>query len=286
MTAMLRNTFCHLPGVGAKTERDLWGAGLTSWEAALAESTPRASHLRRSCLDHLRESVGRYAEGDAAYFSARLSAAQQWRLFTAFRDTCSYLDIETTGMASGRDHVTTISLYDGRCVRCYVRGDNLDDFVRDVAGYQVLVTYNGRCFDLPFLERDFGITLDQAHIDLRYVLKGLGVSGGLKRCEQQLGLRRGDLEEVDGYMAVQLWEEYRKHHSRRALETLLAYNVQDTVNLETLLVLAHNRHVADTPFAASHAVSQPAPAVNPFRPDADLVQRLAATRHWQLPFPG
>jgi uncharacterized protein YprB with RNaseH-like and TPR domain len=282
---MLCNTFCHLPGIGERTERDLWLAGVISWETALAHDTPRATTFRRSCLDYLRESVTRHAEGDAAYFSARLSAAQQWRLFTAFRDTCAYLDIETTGMASGRDHVTTITLYDGRSVRCYVRGDNLDDFVHDVATYGVLVTYNGRCFDVPFLEREFGITLDLAHIDLRYVLKALGVSGGLKRCEQQLGLRRGDLEEVDGYMAVQLWHEHRRG-SRAALETLLAYNVQDTVNLEALLVLAHNRHVADTPFAASHTVDQPAPAVNPYRPDAELVQRLADSRRWLLPFPG
>jgi uncharacterized protein YprB with RNaseH-like and TPR domain len=282
---MLRNTFCHIPGIGPRTERDLWGAGLTSWDAALAQDTARPASLRPSCLDHLRESVARHAAGDAAYFSARLSAAQQWRLFAAFRDRCAYLDIETTGMASWRDQVTTVTLYDGRSVRCFVRGDNLDDFPAAVAAYRVLVTYNGRCFDVPFLERCFGIALDQAHIDLRYVLKGLGISGGLKRCEQQCGLRRGDLEEVDGYMAVQLWHEQRRG-SRTALETLLAYNVQDTVNLETLLVLAHNRHVADTPFAASHALELPAPAVNPFRPDAGLVQRLAAARRWLLPFPG
>jgi hypothetical protein len=283
---MLRNTFCHIPGIGAKTERDLWRAGLTSWEAALGQDTPRASSFRRSCLDHLRDSVARYEQRDAAYFSARLSAAQQWRLYVTFRDTCAYIDIETTGMASGRDQVTTIALYDGRSVLCYVRGENLDDFAADVAAYRVLVTYNGKCFDVPFLERCFGISLNQAHIDLRYVLKGLGITGGLKRCEQQLGLRRGDLEEVDGYMAVQLWHEYRKRRSSTALETLLAYNVQDAVNLETLLVLAHNRHVQDTPFAASHALEVPAPPVNPHTPDAGLVQRLAATQRWLLPFPG
>src|SRR5262245_18105822 len=32
--AMLTNTFCHLPGVGEKTERRLWSAGVTSWDLA------------------------------------------------------------------------------------------------------------------------------------------------------------------------------------------------------------------------------------------------------------
>jgi uncharacterized protein len=281
---MLRNTFCHLPGVAEKTERDLWGAGLTSWQAALDGAGPRRPPFRRSCLDHLRESVARYEAGDAAYFSARLSARQQWRLLADFRDVCAYVDIETTGMSSAADQVTAVTLYDGRSVRTYVRGANLDDFPRDVAAYRVLVTFNGRCFDVPFLERCFGIALGQAHIDLRYVLKGLGVSGGLKACEQQFGLRRDGLEEVDGFMAVRLWHEYCRG-DRRALETLLAYNVQDTVNLETLLVLAHNRYVAETPFAASHRLAVPVPATNPYTPDPEVVRRCGGVREWLLPFP-
>jgi hypothetical protein len=30
---MLTNTFCHLPGIGEKTERNLWAAGVTSWHS-------------------------------------------------------------------------------------------------------------------------------------------------------------------------------------------------------------------------------------------------------------
>ncbi len=29
---MLHQTFCHIPGIGMKTERKLWEAGITSWE--------------------------------------------------------------------------------------------------------------------------------------------------------------------------------------------------------------------------------------------------------------
>jgi len=56
---------------------------------------------------------------------------------------------------------------------------------------------------------------------LRYVLKSLGYSGGLKSCEKALGLDRGDLDGVDGYFAVLLWRDYQKKHNEKALETLL-----------------------------------------------------------------
>jgi uncharacterized protein YprB with RNaseH-like and TPR domain len=47
---------------------------------------------------------------------------------------------------------------------------------------------------------------------------------------------RGNLSDVDGFFAVLLWNEYRKTGNQKALDTLLAYNVQDTVNLQNLMV--------------------------------------------------
>jgi uncharacterized protein YprB with RNaseH-like and TPR domain len=281
---MLRHTFCHLPGIAAKTERDLWHAGFASWQDLLERNPARSGTRRRSCAEHLRESVKHYDDRNPGYFAERLSAAEQWRYFTDFRSSCAYVDIETTGMACGVDEITTICLYDGRRIRTYVRGANLDEFPKDVADYRVLVTYNGKCFDVPFLERCFGVPLRQAHIDLRYVLKGIGVSGGLKRCERQLGLERPGMEEVDGFMAVLLWEEYRTRRNPRALETLLAYNVHDTVNLEALLVKAHNRRVLETPFAGSLGLPEVAPPENPHAPDPLLVGRFAAATRWVLPY--
>jgi uncharacterized protein YprB with RNaseH-like and TPR domain len=281
---MLRHTFRHIPGIGPKTERDLWTAGFTSWQDLLERNTARTASRRRGCLEHVRESVKHYDAGNPAYFAERLGAPDQWRYFGDFRSACAYVDIETTGMACGVDEITTVCLYDGERIRTYVRGVNLDAFPRDVAAYRVLVTYNGKCFDVPFLERCFGLRLRQAHIDLRYVLKGIGVSGGLKRCERQLGLERPGMEEVDGFMAVLLWQEYRRGGNERALETLLAYNVHDTVNLEALLVKAHNRHLQETPFAERYHLPEVAPPDNPHTPDPQLVRRFAAAGRWVLPF--
>jgi len=55
------------------------------------------------------------------------------------------------------------------------------------------------------------------------------------------------LSDIDGFFAVLLWNEYRKSGSQKALDTLLAYNVQDTVNLESLMVTAYNLKIKETP---------------------------------------
>ncbi len=281
---MLRNTFCHLPGIGPQSEQKLWRAGFISWEALLAPTEPPRYPGRKSCRELLRESVLRYEQRDPAYFAERLSASQRWRLFPDFRDSCAFLDIETTGLGSFSDHITAIALYDGTAVRYFVHGENLADFPEALTRYRLLVTYNGSSFDLPFLERQFRIEIRQAHIDLRYILKSLGITGGLKNCERRLGIGRKGLEDIDGSIAVLLWHQFKRRGDRRALETLLAYNVQDALNLEPLMIEAYNRKLADTPFIHSHRLPTPAPAANPFAPDGELLRRILREVPWVLPF--
>jgi len=269
---LLHHTFLHIQGVGATTERRLWERGLLAWNDLDAAAAAAPGHLRgllrAGVADSLRNSA------DPAYFTRRLPAGQGWRIFPEFRAATAYLDIETTGLDRGCDQITTIALYDGRAVRSYVRGRNLDDFPADVQAFKVLVTYNGKSFDQPFLERSFGLRLRQAAVDLRYVLKDLGFGGGLKGCERRLGMNRGELDGVDGFMAVRLWERYRRRGDERALETLLAYNVQDTINLERLMVEAYNRNVAATPFGAALRLPGSATPVNPFRAHPEVVADL------------
>lgn len=279
---MLENTFCHMPGIGAKTERRLWAAGVRSWHDACEEApgflTPRRAEF---VAGHARESIERLAREDARYFHDRLPSAEQWRLFPEFRHSVAYLDIETTGLGPPSDYITTIALYDGRSVRHYVYDDNLAQFREDIADYRLLVTYNGKTFDVPFIRSYLGVRMEQAHIDLRYVLHSLGYSGGLKGCEKKLGLDRGDLDGIDGYFAVLLWHDYLRSGDERALQTLLAYNIEDTVNLETLMVLAYNMKVRQTAFADARALPNPPAPKNPFRADRETVARIR--RQYSLP---
>ncbi|MEJ2691010.1 MAG: ribonuclease H-like domain-containing protein [Deltaproteobacteria bacterium] len=116
--------------------------------------------------------------------------------------------------------------------------------------------------------------LPHAQIDLRYVLASLGYKGGLKACEKQLNIFRGELDGVDGYFAVLLWNEYVNNYNQKSLETLLAYNVLDTVNLEALMVEAYNLYIAKLPFAHDYELGYPFPPANPFQADYPTIERL------------
>jgi hypothetical protein len=269
---MLRRTFCHLPRVGLRTESRLWDAGVTSWDQLSGDAPPGYA---RAQIERLRQGVAtseqRIAAGDASAFTQALPSNQQWRLFSTFRDEAAYLDIETTGLGAPGDKITTIALYDGQKVRHFVHGRNLDEFPDVIRRYGMLVTYNGKCFDVPFIERYFRIRLEQAHLDLRYILRQLGFGGGLKGCERALGV-----DGLDGFHAVILWREWERHRRSESLETLLAYNVEDTINLEALMVLAFNRLVRQTPFASLERVADGKPPSNPFRADPRTVARVLA----------
>jgi uncharacterized protein YprB with RNaseH-like and TPR domain len=281
---MLKNTFCHIPGISINTELKLWSAGMRSWDCIDAASSVVISSRRRETIRRqVQESQQRLAAADPSYFADRLSSQQHWRLFPDFRNCIAYLDIETTGLSPLSSYITTIALYDGRKIRHYVRGENLEQFRRDINDYSLIVTYNGKCFDIPFIQQAMGLKMEQAHIDLRYVLKSLGYGGGLKGCERKLGLDRGDLEGVDGFFAVLLWEDYRRSRNPRSLETLLAYNIQDVVNLEVLLTMAYNLKIAATPFTDSHRMSLPKAPQIPFKADRKIVERLKRSYAWSVP---
>ena len=267
---MLTSPFCHLPGIGETTERKLWDAGVTSWQVALEQAS---RSLRESWTRHIQESIRHYEMRNAGYFAEALPSNQQWRLYRDFRDACAFVDIETTGLYPPAE-ITTAALYDGRSVRYYVNGDNLHQFPRDLRDYALLVTYNGKTFDIPFIERYFRVQLRQAHIDLRYPLRSLGLAGGLKACERQLGMARPGLEDINGFFAVLLWKEYRTRGNQKALETLLAYNIRDTISLHALMVHAHNERLKGTPFSGSHSLPAPSLPDSPVGPDKETVTQV------------
>lgn len=227
-----------------------------------------------SIINGIEESINHLEIDNPAYFSNQLPANQSWRLFPEFRKSTVYLDIETTGLERDYNDITTIALYDGTTIQTYVQGQNLDDFVDDIQKYNVIVSYNGKCFDIPFIEQYFNIQLNHAQIDLRYVLGSLGYKGGLKGCERQLGMDRGDLSDVDGFFAVLLWNEYKKSWNQKVLDTLLAYNVQDTVNLENLMVTAYNLKLKATPFYHTHRMPSPSVPDNPYVADLKTVDTI------------
>ncbi len=271
---MLKNTFHHIPGIGAGTEAGLWKTGITNWEDVNSDSINTISPKRLATLrKHVDISLKNLEKNNFKYFANLLPSALIWRIFPQVRHDTAYLDIETTGLESW-DEITTIALYDGKNIKYYVNGENLDSFVHDIFDYSTVITYNGKCFDIPFIERYFNISMDHIHIDLRYILKSLGHGGGLKACEKKLGIDRGDLDGVDGYFAVRLWRDYKTHGNMKALETLLAYNIEDVVNLEILMIMAYNKKIRETPFSESHRMPLPESPEVEFKAHWPTVKRL------------
>src|SRR5215831_11215505 len=274
---MLKRTFQHIHGIGEKTEKRLWAEGITSWEELL--DSPRPAVLSPWQHDlacgELEQSLRALERRDAHYFAEKLSPQLHWRLYPEFGQRVAYLDIETTGVTSGLSYVTVIGLYDGERPRVYVQGQNLSRFVEEIGEFTLLVTYNGKLFDLPFLRREFGLPLAHAHIDLRYPLAALGYKGGLKKIERSLGLEReGPVALLDGWCAVLLWR-YHEQGEAGALETLLRYNLEDVIHLPQLLAVVYNTRVQRLPFPLP-PIAPPSPPVIPFGFNPSLIFRALA----------
>lgn len=269
---MLTNTFQLIQKIGPKSEARLWQAGIRHWDDLTAPYPDHLSSAQGTYMCNCLAEARTHLPCRPAYFLEKLAAREHWRIFPHFRAVSAYLDIETDGSFANR--ITTATIFDGRQIRCFVQGDNLDDLPLALREYDVLITYSGKSFDVPVIEKQFNTTLKIAHLDLRYLLAGLGFKGGLKKCEIRLGLDRGELTGVDGYAAVLLWQMYRRTGQRRALETLLSYNIMDTVNLERLMVEVYNRNVAATPFGEELRLEMPELPELPFCPDPGLVAEL------------
>ncbi len=235
---LLCRTFLHLPGIGPATEAELWSRGIRSWEALRAETAAKQRPADRHGL--LEREIVRSIEAresrDVGFFAGRLPASEHWRLYPSFPRATVFLDIETTGLSPYEGIVTVVTAHGGGATRSFVADDDLEELPAYLSRFHILVTFNGSLFDVPFLEVRFPAWVPPAaHIDLRFLLRRLGYTGGLKRIEQLLGLgSRDGVEGIHGIDAVRLWEAYRAG-SAGALDRLVRYNRADTVNLEPLL---------------------------------------------------
>ena len=266
---MLRHTYLHVPGVGEKRERDLWLRGFTDWEA-FRRGHPEGG-WRELILSHL----------DDERAARLLPRREAWRLAKEFPGRTLFLDIETTGLSFEGDSVTCVGISDGTTTRAFVRGQDLSSFPEALEGVELLVTYNGSSFDIPVLKAAFpDVDFNRFHhIDLRFPLHRLGVKGGLKGAEKQLGIARSDvIEGVDGFMAVLLWRAHREGNAT-ALDTLLRYCLEDVVNLKPLLALAYNRLTAGLPLDVAPIEADMLPPIA-YAADFELVRDLLQRRSW------
>jgi len=243
---MLERTFLHCQGVGPKTERRIWASGCASWAEAVARPglLPLGPALREEVASVAGASIERLTACDAAWFGQRLPAAEHWRAASAFSERIAFLDIETTG--GGPAACTTVvgALYGGE-LHQFVRHENLRAFRDVLEEAAMVVTFFGTGFDLPVLREEFAWRPPPLHVDLCHALRRLGLRGGLKSIERQLGIARPDeTAGLSGWDAVRLWWRWENAEDPEARDLLLAYNAEDVCNLRRLLEWALPRLAA------------------------------------------
>ncbi len=146
-----------------------------------------------------------------------------------------FLDIETTGLSHYYDEITVVGWALNQKSGTYIKGGDPKPMLAAIEQAVAIVTFNGIRFDAKFLVQEFPkISIPETHIDLMYLCRRVGVKGGQKAIEQELGVNfRDDIEGVDGFAAVLLWHRYLRGELD-ALRTLLTYNRADIAAMGAL----------------------------------------------------
>jgi uncharacterized protein YprB with RNaseH-like and TPR domain len=272
---MLEHSFIHLPEIDSTTEEELWSRGVTSWDLLEQDAAGNATELREA----LAMSRERLAARDAVYFADLMSPHDTWRLYSEFRSETAFLDIETTGL--GHSAYTTIcGVLDNAGFRAYARGDEMDLLPEYLEQFKLVVTFNGKSFDVPFLRRELGagVLRRAAHMDLMLVLRRLGLKGGLKLIERSLGVGRpSSLSTLDGRDAITLWSMSQEGEPE-ALDTLIRYNAEDVLVLPRLAAIAVRDHAIGTPMSECPVQEFPEPDISMLPFDPSIVHHLASIR--------
>ena len=231
---MLTNSFIHIPGISKEKEVMLWSSNILNWQEFLDNDT------FPSMRSWIEESVEAHQNNNHKFFLTHLPGNEHWRVYKQFN--CCFLDIETTGLSKHYHDVTVIGLYDGKESKIFINGKNMDQFPAEMAKYSTIISFNGKCFDVPFLKAKFPeIEFNKFHIDVRYVMKSIGYSGGLKKIEKEVGIcRDDDLQDISGFDAIRLWRQYQRG-DEEALKLLVKYNIADIENLKTLMDFTYDK---------------------------------------------
>jgi len=233
-----------LYGIGPATEVALQEKGYSDL-SALAEHTRWAEKAKRA-LDHIeREDVR----------TLRRLGARDEEILPYFRpEAMLFLDIESTGLWASQPLflVGLLMCRDGSLVYKQLLARQLSEekallayLINELGRYSLLVTFNGKKFDVPYIEGRtvehrlfYRCTLEQ--IDLLYHARR-HYRGVLPDCrlvtleEHLLGLKReGD---VPGALIPERYFRFTKTQEAELLEDILQHNVLDLLAMARLFYL-------------------------------------------------
>ncbi|MBI2662891.1 ribonuclease H-like domain-containing protein [Candidatus Woesearchaeota archaeon] len=229
---MIRSSFIFLEKIDSAKERIIWKQGISYWNDFLDVKGIKgiAKKKKEYYNRKIQEAQEALRGDDVGYFMGKLPVREVWRLYEYFKDECGFLDIEVDSY--GKIILVGISNYYE--TKQFVKGVNLEKIFLDkeLMKYKLIITFNGNSFDLPKLKKQLGVQLRSLHIDLKPLCVKLGLTGGLKKIEVKLELKRP----VHLYgNPVKLWKAFHASGDREYLELLLAYNKEDVENLRAIM---------------------------------------------------
>jgi uncharacterized protein YprB with RNaseH-like and TPR domain/predicted nuclease with RNAse H fold/dephospho-CoA kinase len=239
---MLEHTFRHLKGIGAKKERELWNSNIYSWndfdlnqakqERQLLLFEDRENNLENTILNSSRQAL---EKKDIDFFAKSLPREEYYRIALTFPDETLFLDIETTGLSKYYDDIILIGLGINNSYQVYIQGQDVSFLKKRISKSKVIVTFNGSLFDIPFIRQEFpDLQIPSVHIDLRFLAKRVGLSGGQKKIEKQIGIKRfKELRGLEGETAPLLWHKYCRG-DLDSLKLLIAYNHADIEGMKQI----------------------------------------------------
>lgn len=179
-------------------------------------------------------------------------------------DKITVFDIETTGLYPKHDKIILIGFVhimprhdDGELVQFFAESpeeekDILLEAIREISDSDMLITYNGRRFDVPFLDtrcKKYSIqsknifNLDLYQLVRNYsTLKNIMGSLSQKSMEEFMQINHFRADEISGGESVNLYNEYTSNaldsfKSEALLNKILLHNRDDVLQLTRLISL-------------------------------------------------
>lgn len=164
-------------------------------------------------------------------------------------------DVESTGLDRKKCHITILAAQDdsGSWWQWMAEDESeekdlIEEFLQ-VLGSKKIISFNGRAFDIPFLEERIKknkLNYDlkaHDHFDLYDYLRRTQVFTGVKaqgqkKLEEIYGLEREN--DIDGKKTIELYNLYCQNKDDEIANLLLDYNLLDVFYLSELLKIYHD----------------------------------------------
>ena len=179
-------------------------------------------------------------------------------------EKCVFADIETTGLSPKYHHCYLIGccflqendiiLRQFFCESAAEEKEMLFHFCDFISSFDQLITFNGRHFDLPFLEKRCLFHQLQPsfsgirHLDIYRECQPMKKALGLLSCRQKaiekfLGIHRDD--RYDGGELIPVYDSYGKDHDPEKLALLKLHNFEDVLGMTALLPILAYKQIPD-----------------------------------------